>query len=79
MTMRFVIEDDVFSYSADWSKENKIEDGFVEEYHPSCQESLEAIMKLLTNIYSPENIIGCLERGIDSIDYLPNKEQKEDE
>lgn len=75
--MKFIIEDDVFAFSVDWSKQNKVVDGYLEEYHPSCQESLEAMMKLLTNIYSPENIAGCLAKGIDSIDYLPNKTEDE--
>lgn len=68
-----------YSFMVDWSKEDKIVDDFLEEYHPSCTEALDAFMKLLTNIYFPENIRGCLERGIDSIDYLPNREQKDDE
>ena len=77
--MKFIIEEDVFTYMVDWGKENKVVDGFLEEYHPSCQEALEAMMQLLTNIYPPEEIGDCLAKGVGSIDYIPCREQDEEE
>ena len=47
--MRYIIEDDSFTYMVDWSKQDKVTDGFEEKYFPTCEESIEALMRLLQN------------------------------
>ena len=75
--MKFIIEDGSFSYQVDWSKENKIVDDFLQEYHPSCIEALDAFMKLLTNIYAPEVIAKCIAKGLDVMEYAPKTDEGE--
>ena len=67
--MKFIIEEDSYTYSVDWSKENKIIEGFEEEYFPSCREAVEAFMKLLANIYPPVIISDTLNGELDAKDY----------
>ena len=62
--MRFIIDDDCFSYQVDWSRQDKVEDGFVEHYHPSVEESIEAFLRLLENIHPRKKIAECIESGI---------------
>ena len=71
--MKFIIEDDSFTYSVDWGKQNKIVDGFQEEYFPSCKESVEALMRLLTNIYPSVLIADVLHGELDAKDYSESK------
>ena len=67
--MKYIIEDGSFTFSVDFDKQTKVEDGFEEEYFPSCQESIDAFMRLLTNIYPPAKIADTLADGIDAMDY----------
>jgi hypothetical protein len=67
--MRYIIEDDSFTFMVDWSKKNKVSDGFEEEYFPSCGESIEALMRLLQNVYPAETIADTLAKGLDAMDY----------
>ena len=71
--MKFIIEEDSFTYMVDWGKQNKIVDGFEEEYFPSCKESIEALMRLLTNIYPPVIIADTLNMDLDAKDYAGGK------
>ena len=62
--MKYIIDDDCFSYQVDWSRKDKIEDDFVEHYKPSVEESIEAFLRLLENIHSREKIAAYIEEGI---------------
>ena len=63
--MRYIIEEDSFTYMVDWSKP----DGFEEKYFPTCEESIEALMSLLQNVYPAEKIADTLAKGLDAMDY----------
>ena len=54
--MKFVIQDGPFSYSVDWSVENKIDGGWLDEYHASTDEMLDAVIHLLECVYPPDEI-----------------------
>ena len=54
--MRFIIQDGPFSYSVDWSVQDKVDGGWVEEYNPSIEEMLDAVIHLLECIYPAETI-----------------------
>jgi len=54
--MKITIDTGKYSYSVDYSKENKIEGGFVDEYSPTPKEILEDICNLLENLYGREKI-----------------------
>ena len=54
--MKFSIEDGPFSYEVDWSKEDKIEDGWLNEYCPPVNEALDAVVHLLECIFPEEKI-----------------------
>ncbi len=63
--MKYIIEDGPYSYQVDWGKMNKVEDGFVEEYHPDIQESVEAFLRLLENVHPREKIAEYIAGGIE--------------
>ena len=67
--MRYIIEDDSFAYMVDWSRQDKVMDGFEEKYFPTCEESIEALMRLLQNVYPAETIADTLAKGLDAMDY----------
>ena len=54
--MKFVIQDGPFSYSVDWSVENKIDGGWLDEYHASTDEMLDAVIHLLGCVYPEKEI-----------------------
>ena len=56
MSMKFTIQDGPFTYSVDWSVQDKIEDGWLEEYHASTDEMLDAVIHLLECVYPEEEI-----------------------
>ena len=62
--MKFIIEDSPFIYKVDWAMKNKIEDDFLEEYRPDLEESIEAFLQLLENIYPKEKIAAYIKKGI---------------
>ena len=62
--MKYIIDDDCFSYQVDWSRKDKIEDDFVEHYKPSVEESIEAFLRLLENIHSRDEISAYIEEDI---------------
>ena len=55
--MKFIIEDCPFIYQVDWAMKNKIEDDTIEEYRPDLEESIEAYLELLENIFSREKVV----------------------
>ena len=67
--MKFIIEDEQFTYMVDWSKKDKLEDGILTEYYPSAAESIDSFLMLLHNIYSPNVISDALADGLDALDY----------
>lgn len=54
--MKFIVEDGPFSYAVDWSKEDKIENGWLNEYCPSVEEALDAVVHLLGCVFPEEKI-----------------------
>ena len=54
--MKIYVQDGPFTYMVDWSVENKIEDGWLEEYHASTKEMLDAIIHLLGCVYPEDEI-----------------------
>ena len=54
--MKITIEEPPFYYSANWDHENKVEDGFLEEYHVEVEEAVDAALTLLSKIYSPQQV-----------------------
>ncbi len=54
--MKFSIEDGPFSYSVDWSKEDKIDGGWLDEYHPSVEEMLDAVIHLTKIVYPADKV-----------------------
>ena len=67
--MKITIEEMCCSYSCDWSKEDKVEDGVIEPYFPSVSETIETFFWLLGSVYPREKIADCVAEGIDALDY----------
>ena len=63
--MKYIIDDDCFSYQVDWSRQDKVEDDFVEHYKPSVEESIEAFLRLLENVHPKEKIAAYITEGVD--------------
>ena len=62
--MKFIIEDSPFIYQVDWAMKNKIDGDTIDEYRPDLEESIEAFLELLENIFSKEKIVSYLKKGI---------------
>lgn len=62
--MKFIIEDSPFIYQVDWAMKNKVENDSLEEYRPDPEESIEAFLQLLENIYPKEKISAYIKEGI---------------
>ena len=54
--MKITIQDGPFSYAVDWSVENKIDGGWLEEYYAPVGEAIEAVIQLLECVYPEEKI-----------------------
>ena len=54
--MKITIQDGPFSYAVDWSVENKIDGGWLDEYHAPVDEMLDAVIHLLGCVYPEEKI-----------------------
>ena len=54
--MIITIQEGPFSFSVDWSVENKIDGGWLEEYHAPVDEMLDAVIRLLNCVYPPDKI-----------------------
>ena len=61
--MKYIIENGKFLHQVDWGKTE--EDGFVEDYRPDLEESIEAFLRLLENIYPQEKIAAYIKKGIE--------------
>lgn len=72
--MKFIIEDCPFIYQVDWAMKNKIEDDTIEEYRPDLEESIEAFLELLENIFSREKIVTYIQEGIQYSSMPPDEE-----
>ena len=62
--MKIIIEDCPFNYQVDWAMKNKIEDGCLVEFRPTLEESIEAFLQMLENIYPREKIVDYLKKGV---------------
>lgn len=68
--MKIIIEENQFVFACDFTKLNKEEDGFIDEYHPDVKEAIESALRLLENLYGAEAIADCLASGkLTSLDY----------
>ena len=54
--MKIIIEEGPFSYSVDWSKYDKIDAGWLDEYFADVPEVIDAVIDLLECVFSPEKI-----------------------
>ncbi len=71
--MKFIIEDSPFIYQVDWAMKNKVEDDSLEEYRPGLEESIEAFLRLLENIFPKEKIAAYIKKGIQYSAMPPEK------
>ena len=67
--MKITVEENQFVFTCDFTKLNKEEGGFIEEYHPACKEAIESALRLLENIYGAGAIADTLSEGLDEMDY----------
>lgn len=67
--MKIIVEENQFVFACDFTKLNKEEDGFIDEYHPDCKEAIESALRLLENLYSQEMIADVLATGLEAMDY----------
>ena len=54
--MKISVQDGPFTYSVDWSVQNKAEGGWLEEYHASVEEMLDAVIHLLECVYPEDEV-----------------------
>lgn len=54
--MKVSVQDGPFTYLVDWSTQDKIENGWLEEYNPSTEELLDAVIQLLGCVRSEDEI-----------------------
>lgn len=54
--MKLIIQDGPYSYQADWSQEDKIEDGWLKEYYPTPAEVVDAILQLIGCCYNRQKV-----------------------
>ena len=54
--MKISVQDGPFTYMVDWSVQDKIEGGWLEEYHASTEEMLDAVIHLLECVYPEDEI-----------------------
>lgn len=62
--MKIIIEDGNYTYSADWTKENRIDEGWFAEYHPNIEEVLDAVIHLLGCVYPGEGVEEAIRKGV---------------
>lgn len=66
--LKITIQEDQFFYFVDYSHLNTIDGGFLHEHHPSPKDAIEDFLRLLENIYSPEQIADVLAEGVDAME-----------
>lgn len=67
--MQIIVKDAEFTYSYDSSVNDKIVDGFLEEYYTPVEDAIDAALTLLWNIYDKGAIARALKKGIPAMDY----------
>ena len=63
-------------YMCDYSVNDKIDGGFLDEYHPKVSEAVDDALELLSCVYSRTQIADYLLSGVPAMDYA-TKEKKE--
>lgn len=72
--MKIIIEDQEMSYICDFSKKDRVVDGWLEEYHPKVDEAVDITMELLSCVYDREDIAKYLHQHIPAMDYWEESE-----
>lgn len=67
--MQIIVKDSEFTYCYDSSVNDKVVDGFLEEYHPPVEDAIDAALTLLWNVYDRGQIARALKNGIPAMDY----------
>ena len=62
--MKIIVEDGSYAYSVDWATENRIDGGWLKEYHPSIEEVLDAVIHLLGCVYPEEGVEEAIRKGV---------------
>ena len=69
--MKFIIEDEQFTYMVDFDKPIPDEDETRNKF-PDVDEAIDSFLSLLESIYSAEKIADCLASGeLTALDYSP--------
>lgn len=58
--MKITIEEGHFLYACDFSKQDKVVDGCMEEYHPNEAEMIDAFCFMLSAYYSEDRIMQAI-------------------
>lgn len=61
---RIIIEDCPFIYQVDWAMKYTVKDDTIDEYRPDLEESIEAFLTLLENIFLREKIAAFIRKGV---------------
>ena len=68
--MRIIVQDGEFTHTFDSSVNDKIVDGFLEEYNTPVDEAVDAALTLLWNVYDKADIARVIKEGhIPALDY----------
>lgn len=67
--MKFTVQDGTMFYICDYSVDDKIDGGFLEEYHPDVKEAVDDILELLSCVYDRRQIADYLLGYIPAMDY----------
>ena len=74
--MQIIVKDKEFTYMYDSSVNDKVVDGFLDEYYPPVDEIVDIAVSLLWNLYDKAAIARVLKEGIPAMDY--DKSEDED-
>lgn len=67
--MQIIVKDSEFTYCYDSSVNDKVVDGFLEEYHTPVEDAVDAALTLLWNVYGRGKIARALKNGVPAMDY----------
>lgn len=67
--MKFTVQDGKMFYICDYCVDDKIDGGFLEEYHPDVKEAVDDILELLSCVYDRRQIADYLFGHIPAMDY----------
>ena len=76
--MKITIQEGTKFYTCDYSVNDKIDGGFLDEYFPPVNEAVDDILDLLACVYSRKDIGNYLVTHIPAMDYATAK-HREDE